>query len=131
MKIPALQGLILSLLMFGVVFTMSFGGVLTAGMMTMDGKMSDCPYMGTSGYCDMSITEHLDGWQTLFASTLDGLHASDLFPLLAFVLLAPFFTLFIRKRPQRPLFQRWRMLELFDPLQLAFARGLIHPKLYS
>ena len=114
-----------------VLFVMSFGGVLTAGMMTMDGKMSDCPYMGTSGYCDMSITEHLDGWQMLFAATLDGFHTSDLFPLLAFALLAPFFTFFIRKRPQRPLFQRWRMLELFDPLQLAFARGILNPKLYS
>lgn len=124
------RGIVIGLFL-SLVFMMSFGGVLSAGMMSMDGKMQDCPYMGMSGYCDMDASEHLAGWQTLFAATLDGFHNSDLFPLLAFALLAPFFTLFIRKRPQRPIFQRWRMLELFDPLQLAFARGILNPKLYS
>jgi hypothetical protein len=108
-----------------------FGGVVSAGMMTMDGKMSDCPYMGTYGYCDMSITEHLDDWQTLFAATLDDFHASDLFLLLTFALLAAFHTLFVPKRIQRPILKRWQTLELFDPLRLAFARGIIHPKLFS
>jgi hypothetical protein len=115
-----------------LVVVMSFGGVFTANMMTADGTMQDCPYMGSSGHCDMSITEHLDGWQILFAATLDGLfHMSDLLPLSAIVTLALFFTLFVRKRPERTIFERWRVLKLFDPLRLALARGIIHPKLYS
>lgn len=125
------RNIIQAFFLLSLVFMMSFGGVISAGMMNMDGKMSDCPYMGMSGYCDMDASQHLAGWQTLFAATLDGFHTADLFPLLAFALLAPFFTFFIRKRPHRPIFQRWRMLELFDPLQLAFARGILNPKLYS
>jgi hypothetical protein len=94
--------------------------------------MQDCPYMGMSGYCDMDASEHLAGWQQLFATTLEQLFSSDLFPLLTLVILTPFFlVLLVRKRPQRPVFDRWRALELFDPLQLAFARGIINPKLYA
>ena len=131
MRISTPKGLILSAFLLSLVFMMSFGGVLSAGMMSMDGKMSDCPYMGMSGYCDMDASEHLAGWQTLFATTLEQLFSSDLFPLLTLVILTPFFfALLVRKRTQRPIFDRWRMLELFDPLRLAFSRGIIHPKLY-
>lgn len=132
MRISTTKGLILSAFLLSLVFMMSFGGVLSAGMMSMDGKMQDCPYMGMSGYCDMDASEHLAGWQQLFATTLEQFFSSDLFPLLTLVILTPFFlVLLVRKRLQRPVFDRWRALELFDPLQLAFARGIINPKLYA
>jgi type III secretory pathway component EscT len=118
--------------MFLLVLMMSFGGILTAWMMTSDGSMQDCPYMGEVGYCNMNISEHLASWQQLFTSTLEHSNPLALLPLLTLFVLAYFFVdLLVRKRTERPLLQRWRKRELFDPLQLAFARGLIHPKLYS
>lgn len=121
-----------ALFLFSFVLMTSFGGVMSAGMMNMDGKMSDCPYMGMSGYCDMDASEHLAGWQQLFSATLEHFFSSMLLLLLAIAILAPFLVkLFVRKRSVRPIFQRWRTIELFDPLRLAFARGIIHPKLFS
>ncbi len=126
-------GFILPLGMFLLVLAMSFGGILTAWMMGMDGTMQqDCPYMGETGYCAMDISEHLASWQNLFTTTLERVNPLAMLPLFTLFVLAYFFVdLLVRKRTERPLFQRWRTRELFDPLQLAFARGIIHPKLYS
>ena len=124
--------LLLPALMFLLILTMSFGGILTAWTMNSAGMMQDCPYMGTSGYCTMDISEHLSGWQQLFTTTLERSNSLALVPLLTLFVLAYFFVdLLVRKRTKRPLLQRWRNRELFDPLQLAFARGLINPKLYA
>lgn len=110
----------------------SFGGFITAGMMSMDGITQDCPYMGETGYCNMNISEHLASWQNLFTTTLERVNPLAFLPLLTLFVLAYFFVdLLVRKRSEQPLFQRWRTRELFDPLRLAFARGIIHPKLYS
>lgn len=126
------RGLLLPLLVFLFAFMATFGGAVSAGMMSMDGKMSDCPYMGMSGYCTMDVSEHLAQWQQLFSITLEQLFSADLLPLLTLLLLVPFFIfLALRKRTHKFVFQRWRALELFNPLKLAFARGIIHPKLYS
>ena len=127
------RGFILSLAMLLLVLTMSFGGVLTAWMMTSGGTMQqDCPYMGETGYCNMNVSEHLASWQQLFSTTLEHFSALTLLSLLTLFVLTYFFVdLLVRKRSERPLFERWRSRELFDPLQLAFARGILHPKLYS
>ena len=121
------------LVMLLLVLTMSFGGVLTAWMMTSGGTMQqDCPYMGETGYCNMNVSEHLASWQQLFSTTLEHFSALTLLSLLTLFVLTYFFVdLLVRKRSERPLFERWRSRELFDPLQLAFARGILHPKLYS
>lgn len=113
--------------------TMSFGGVLTAWTMSMDSSaMQDCPYMGETGYCAMDISEHLASWQNLFTTTLERVSPLSLLPLLTLFVLAYFFVdLLVRKRRERPLVERFRTRELFDPLRLAFARGIIHPKIYS
>lgn len=133
MEIATRHATALSLSMFLLVLTMSFGGVLTAWTMTAGGTMQqDCPYMGEVGYCNMNITEHLASWQNLFTTTLEHLNPLSLLSLLTLFVLAYFFVdLLVRRRTERPLFERWRTRELFDPLQLAFSRGILHPKLYS
>ena len=126
------RGFIGSIFLLTLILGASFGGFVSAGMMTADGRMQDCPYMGTSGYCPMDIAAHLAGWQQLFATTLERSHSSGPFPSLALLFLIPFFIgLLVYVRPRQRILERWRTLALYDPLQLAFARGLIHPKLYS
>ena len=117
-----------------LVFMMSFGGILTAWTMTFGDTMQQgCPYMGETGYCNMNVSEHLASWQQLFSTTLEHFSTRTLLPPLLFTLFAaPFFArLLVRRRTKRPLLERWRSRELFDPLQPAFARGILHPKLYS
>ena len=114
-----------------IVLTLSFGAVLSTEMMLMDGGMHNCPFMGVPALCNMSPMEHLSQWQQMFATTLQQISTAALLLLLAVILLWRFAEqLFIPQRTEIFL-PRYRYREkAFDPLRLAFARGIIHSKAY-
>lgn len=110
---------------------LNIGGVFSAHMM-MDGDMTPCPYMGMTSICSMTPLEHLSGWQRMFSVPLQ---ESGTLLLLSFIVLSLvwIFTqqLFEPLRSFSKVFSRFRYKEkVFDSLQLAFARGIIHSKAY-
>ena len=114
-----------------VLLAMSAGGAISAGMMTMeDGTMTGCPYMGMTALCNMSPLQHLSEWQSMTTATPQEFFAAALL-LIALAILSHFIEhLFAPKRTEK-LLPRVRYRErVFDPLRLAFARGIIHPKVF-
>lgn len=88
--------------------------------------------------CDAGVSDHMELWK----STLVGIpeNLQSLFVLFAFALVASFtFSDFFRtpRFDTNFLFSRYRQyarehpdIGLFDPLRLAFARGILNPKLF-
>jgi hypothetical protein len=112
------------------ILTTMFGAAVSSGVMTQDGKMQDCPYMGISTLCKMDVSEHLATWQQLFSPAIQQSPTLLLLALLSFVALQYFsFYAFVpERRTTRHIFNRWREAALFGPLRLAFSRGIIHSK---
>ncbi len=110
---------------------MNAGGAISAGMMMEDGAMHNCPYMGVPVLCNMSPLEHLSEWQSMFAATAQQFATAALLLLLALAIVWQFFGhLFVPERT-KTLVPRYRYRErVFDPLRLAFARGIIHTKVF-
>lgn len=102
--------------------------------MRMNGldNMPACPFMGEMGMCQMTPVEHLAAWQSMFTSTLPPFVALALLMLIslfAFGLQVEF--LVPKKQPdQRPAYRGPPNANIFDPLKRAFARGIVHPKIF-
>ncbi len=128
------QSLLLVLLTF--VFISLFGMNLT---MTMhkDGKMSNCPFMmnNSSSLCQMSVTEHMQKWQEMFAAIVSQASSFLLIYLVLFISFAYTLTQFTLAPPLTQIFQRYSKehpdIRAFNPLLLAFSNGILHPKLYA
>lgn len=130
------------LLVLGIIAFMSvsfFGISLTMGMEKMaDGSMSGCLFTGVEEICQMTFTEHLSQWQSMFTTTVvKNTFAQALLLLLAIAFVA----VAIFKRNLLLLFSfyttRWRLyirdnpeLSLFDNLREAFSQGILNPKIY-
>ena len=114
-----------------VVLMMTAGGVLSSGMMMQDGTMVNCPYMGIASLCKMDVFQHLSAWQQMFVSTVPPFAVFVVLVLIA-LLLSHFFEDFLAYKPPsaKPLLYHRHSCEIFDPLKLAFSRGLIHPKIF-
>lgn len=110
----------------------------TLGMkmiMTMDGgdtAMAGCPFMETGSLCQMTITEHLRVWESLFVAVT---HPELLLSLLLIFGVVAFFAVTLTGPPQAVVaVDRYRHrpdLALIKPLLLALSDGIIQPKLYS
>ena len=118
-------------LLVAFVLMMSFGAAFSAQMMTEDGMMHHCPFMGVTAICEMSPLAHLAEWQQMFSATVQHLNMSALLLLLSLAIAWHFCRdLFVLKRAEK-FVPRYRYREAFsDPLRRAFARGLIHSKAY-
>jgi hypothetical protein len=117
-------------LLVTLVLMMSVGGIFSAQMMMEDG-MHDCPFMGIAALCEMSPLQHLSEWQSMFATTFQQFSTFALLLLLALALTWRFADQFFLPKPTKIFVPRYRYRErVFDPLKLAFARGLIHPKVF-
>ena len=116
-----------------------FGASQTMGMnQQSDGTMGGCMFTGMEEICEMSFTEHLTQWQSMFTTTVtQNAFTVILLLLLAVVLVA----VAIFKRNLLLLFSyyttRWRLyikqnpnLYLFNPLKEAFSQGILNPKIY-
>jgi len=116
-----------------------FGASQTMGMdQQSDGTMGGCMFTGMEEICEMSFTEHLAQWQSMFTTTV----TQNAFTVILLLLLAVVFvTVGIFKRNLLLLFSyyttRWRLyikqnpnLSLFNPLKEAFSQGILNPKIY-
>lgn len=109
--------------------------------MPMDeyGNMNDCPFMKyTSSLCQMSATEHIRAWQTLFVATPQKL----LNAFLAMVLLLSvtiLFTIYWRwylwrlrlATLHRFYTKEYLSLSFFNYLKEAFSQGILHSRIYA
>ena len=101
--------------------------------MNSKGEISNCPFMGIVAICNMSPFEHIAAWQNMFASIPNQTIVLTLLLLaLSFAFSRLLLFAFPRdgdREPQR-LFSRAREPRVTDPLRLALARGIIHPKIF-
>ncbi|MDP3727706.1 MAG: hypothetical protein Q8R35_03670 [bacterium] len=99
-----------------------------------NGEMSGCLFMGNDMLCRMSITEHIASWQSVLTALPHRASGLLLVIFLAAVLL---FLRFAFRLPLIPsLLHAARLLPpvdhyIADPLIRAFARGILHPKIYD
>lgn len=116
--------------LLALLLVMNVGGAISAGMMMDDGSMQPCPFMDVPTLCNMSPLEHMSEWQSMFAATVQQFATTSLLLVLTLAVLWYFAGfLFVPKRTE--LLPRFRYRErVFDPLRLAFARGIIHPKVF-
>ena len=114
-----------------VLLAMSAGGAISAGMMMDDGAMGGCPYMGVAALCNMSPLEHLSEWQLMITTTAQQFAVASLLLLLALAVLWHVFEYLFVPKSADTFVPKYRDREIiFDPLRLAFARGIIHPKVF-
>ena len=118
-------------LLIAVILMMGVGGVFSSEMMMDDGGvMHNCPFMGMTTICDMSPLVHLSKWQEMFATTVQQVGIA-LLMLLAMALLPRVSERLPPSKDRAIPSARYRYKEkYFDPLRLAFARGIIHSKAY-
>ena len=118
-------------LLIAFILMTSIGGVLSSQAMMNDGMMHPCPFMGMTAICDMSPLAHLAQWQQMFWATAQTITTIALLLLLALAISWHLREdLSLPKHAER-FIPRYRYRErVFEPLRLAFARGLIHSKAY-
>jgi hypothetical protein len=119
-------------LLLVVALTLTLGGVFSAEtMMGGDGMMHHCPYMGVASMCNMSPLEHLSLWQQMFASIAQEFSNLVVLMLLAFSALCYLFRNLFTPQLTEVDKSRHRYKEkVFDPLQIAFARGILNTKAF-
>lgn len=120
------------------VFWMLLFGIsqISMDMNTMDGK-ANCPFGGHSmSICKMNPMEHIQEWQSMF-TTLPAKDAlsilSALLSLLALLALRFLNTPSLFRKPRLEQYLNLFYLNrvpIFDPLQEAFSRGILNPKLF-
>jgi hypothetical protein len=118
-------------LLIALFLAVNVGGIFTAGMMMSNGSVHDCPFMGVPALCAMSPLEHLSEWQMTFAAVSEQFAGTILLLLLAFAVFWQFVARFVIPKRTGVYLSRQRYEgRVFDPLQLAFARGIIHTKVF-
>ncbi|OGZ67865.1 MAG: hypothetical protein A3D35_00700 [Candidatus Staskawiczbacteria bacterium RIFCSPHIGHO2_02_FULL_34_9] len=103
--------------------------------MDMNGRMINCPY-SSSGFCQMSASEHISRWQQFFTMTKGDNLILALFSLLIVIWIGLFnrnkFKGMKQYQKFRINFYRYKPeLKLFNYLLLAFSRGIIRSKIYA
>ena len=132
-----IQNLIKIPLALAVFWMLLFGiSQISMDMKTMDGK-ANCPFGGHSmAICQMNPMEHIQEWQSMFTM----LPAKDALSILS-VLLSLLTLLALRFLNTPSLFKKPRLeqyvnpfyfnrVPIFNPLQEAFSRGILNPKLF-
>lgn len=117
-------------LLVAVLLVVNVGGIFSAGMMD-DSAMQDCPYMSIPALCTMNPLAHLSQWQQMFTTTVQHMTTAVLLLLLALAVVWYFLQdLCVPKRTEA-FTPRYRDKgRVFDPLRLAFARGVLHSKAF-
>lgn len=132
---------IVMILTLAAFISVAFFGI-TQSTMGMEKKADDtmggCLLTGMEEICKMSFTAHLTEWQSIFNTTV----TQNAFTIILLLLLAVVVvSTGIFKRSLLLLFSRqsthWRLylkynpeLSLFNPVKVAFARGILNPKIY-
>jgi hypothetical protein len=122
----------ISLTLASILFFVSFLGACLAFTMEHDMPMTgDCLYItGRSMVCPIGLGERLDAWKgALIAQPMKFFTGSVAIVFLMIAFFASSILLAARTSPKR-IWREWILLSLFLPLRRAFARGILHPKVY-
>ena len=127
------------LLVLTAFLVVSFVGPMQAMSMPVDqsGQMTGCMFSGTA-ICTMTPLEHLAAWQSMFSATIS--NATSIFLLLLLLALVLFVHI-VWRLPfkdqldwlavrQRLYSRRSLAFAYTNPLQEAFSRGILNPKVY-
>lgn len=122
---------IFTLLVFATAVLIS---IHTATMTDSHGNMSSCPLMdGSTSLCRMTIMEHLNTWQSLFAAAIPNI--ITLLLVSTILLIGVFSNIDERNRHATINFlynkHRGFIVFIFNHLRLAFSRGILHSKVYD
>ena len=114
--------------------TLALAGAHTTMITNGHGNMLPCPLMNNTGsLCQMSIMQHLAAWQSLFIAIIPNV-------IILFLVLTLFSISFLYKQLGNVSIERARLLSLkncntvslfFDPLRVAFSKGILHSKRYN
>lgn len=122
---------VLALSIFGIFIGAAIFGLHISMTMDSQGNMGKCPFMqDTTSICRMSILEHIRGWQSAFTATV----APAIIALfVAFVLFLGFYfnledndDLTVQPYCKR----RNALPAVFNYLQIAFSKGILHSKIF-
>lgn len=121
------------------VFVSIVGIAHPAGMEANEkGEMSGCIFAGEAAMCNMNVIEHISSWQGMMTGIVQDIPAAAL--VLSIVLIAAFTApaarMLLVDHVKRIVLQRLSFLfntlgAVFNPLQRAFARGILHPRIYE
>ncbi len=99
--------------------------------------MTDMSVGGEQTCCGGSMSQHMQSWTNTFLATPNDLRSNSALLVLSLLAALIFIhSIFKRTRPDSPLLsinlylRQQPNLFAFDPLKLAFAKGILHPKLY-
>ena len=117
-----------------VLFGVSFGMEMRS-----DGIMEHCLFSDAAVICPMSIFEHLNAWNNMFATNLPKARGIYLTLIILFLSLALAVTVLRRKLNELPKSSIYQKLYLkqkpyllyFEYLKEAFSQGIIKPKIYK
>ena len=118
-----------------------FGIVISVSEMKMnsDGTMNDCFLMTQTSMCTMSLSEHLNLWQSMFNTLMPTVSLMSILILaLALVFKKILFNNNVSVHPEKFLTLRYKLylkqhplISLFNHLKEALSNGILNPKIYS
>ena len=123
------------LILTSFLFASLFG--IGVGMEMKDGQMSSCPFMASQvSICQMSVTEHISQWQQVFVGIPTKTNLLALALLLLAIFVIPFAKSFTKIKQNELAIRlisycKTAATKIFDPLLLAFSRGILNPKIYE
>lgn len=108
---------------------------ITSHMQGEAGMSGNCPLMPghSAAICRMNPLEHIQEWQKMFTSLPIENSAEAILALLSLFLLGSAFlktSKLYTEKLSEAFFQRLYFNFLFDPLEKAYARGILNPKLF-
>ena len=129
---------ILVLVLVIAVLAIGIWGAVSTGTMMHDGNMQNCPYVGVATLCNMTTLEHFAAWQAMFSAIpANAVSVFLLLTLLAFVLSVhnverlPFKEQLNLLAVRQRLYTRHSLAFAYaSPLQEAFSRGILNPKVF-
>lgn len=134
MNLKSIQNIIKFILVIAVFWVLLFGLFqMDMSMNTMDGQ-ANCPFASHSmSICQMNPLEHIAEWQSMFTMLPVQNLLSLLFALFALLVISKFtdWGKFLRAKPSRLSLKNQTLYrQIFNPLQEAYSRGILNPKLF-
>lgn len=134
MNLKSIQNIIKFILVIAVFWVLLFGLFqMDMNMDTMSGQ-TNCPFASHSmSICQMNPLEHIKEWQSMFTMLPAENLLSFIFVLFALLAISkfPHWDKLLKLKPSHLfLYNNALYQRIFNPLQEAYSRGILNPKLF-